>query len=56
MSFKTFLFSQMPLNFNKIKKKVKNDISLTILKKMIFFYFQTKHYSVIINYFILKKK
>jgi hypothetical protein len=37
MSSKTFLFSQMPLSFNEIKKRVKNDIPLSILKKMIFF-------------------
>jgi glycyl-tRNA synthetase beta subunit len=35
MSFITFSFSQMPLTFIKIKKKVKQDILFSILKKMI---------------------
>jgi hypothetical protein len=39
MSFFTFLFSRMPLTFTEIKKRMKQDIPLSILKKMILFYF-----------------
>jgi hypothetical protein len=39
MSFITFSFSQMPLTFTEIKKRVKQDISLSILKKIISFCF-----------------